>query len=70
MELEQFRNAVDKSDLEELLDNTRQEKDRLDDRLTNIQEELAVCQNTVCRLEELNSSLEEQVCVRPLLMST
>ena len=42
LELEQFRKATDRSELETLLDNTREEKEKLEEKLTNIQEELAV----------------------------
>ena len=62
-ELEQCHNATDKSDLEELLDNTRQEKDRVEAKLANEQEELAVSQNEVAKLREQISCMEEELKV-------
>ena len=62
-DLEQCRNATDKSDLEEILDNTRQEKEKLDCRLADIQEELALSQNTVARVKDQMSSMEEELKV-------
>ncbi|XP_064620116.1 cytospin-A-like isoform X2 [Lineus longissimus] len=62
-ELEQFRNASDKTELEELLDNTRQEKDKLEVKLTDVQEALAHSQCEVSRLKELLSSFEEEMKV-------
>lgn len=59
-ELEQFRNATDKSDLEELLDNTRQEKDKVEEKLADIQNELAVSNNQVLKLKENLARLEEE----------
>ena len=62
-ELEQERNATDKSDLEELLDSTRQEKERLEIKSTNDQQELALLQNEQGRLREIIVSLEDKVKV-------
>ena len=62
-ELQQCSKAVDKSDLEELMANTRQEKDKVEEKLTNVQEELAVSQNMVSKLQEQFSSLEEELKV-------
>ena len=62
-ELEKSRNASDKSDLEELLDNTRHEKAEVETKLTNTQEELAKCQNQVSKLKDNVSSLEEELKV-------
>ncbi len=63
VELEQCRNAIDKTDLEELLDNTRQEKDKVEDKLTNVQEELAVSLNELAKVKEQMASLEEEIKV-------
>ena len=63
LELEQFRQATHKSQLETLLDKTRVEKEKLEEKLTNIQEQLAVSESHVVKLEENNSSLEEQIKV-------
>lgn len=52
-ELEQERSVTSKSDLEALLDSTRQEKDRLEDRLTNEEQELSVKQNEIAKLKEV-----------------
>jgi len=63
-ELELYRNATDKSDLEELLDSTRGEKERLEERYTNAQEEIAVANNQLSTLREHVQRLEEEVKVR------
>jgi hypothetical protein len=62
-ELEQYRNASDKTELEALLDNTRQEKDKLEVKLTDVQQALAHSQCEVARLKELLSSYEEEMKV-------
>ena len=62
-ELEKSRNASDKSDLEELLDNTRHEKAEVETKLTNTHEELAKCQNQISKLKDNVSSLEEELKV-------
>jgi DNA repair exonuclease SbcCD ATPase subunit len=62
-ELEQERNATDKSDLEELLDGLRVEKEKLEERFASLQEQLAVSQNEVLRHKENISSLEEEIKV-------
>eukprot|EP00914_Ancora_sagittata_P000871 GHVO01002296.1.p1 GENE.GHVO01002296.1~~GHVO01002296.1.p1 ORF type:complete len:1070 (-),score=175.65 GHVO01002296.1:379-3588(-) len=62
-ELEQERNATDKTDLEELLDATRIEKEKLEERLAFVQEQLAMSQNEAQRCKENISSLEEEVKV-------
>ena len=62
-ELEKSRNASDKSDIEELLDNTRHEKVEVETKLTNTQEELAMCQNQISKLKDNVSSLEEEIKV-------
>lgn len=60
-ELEQARKAADRSDLEELLDNTRQEKDKVETELANTQEALAHRQNDVTKLKETIATLEEEI---------
>lgn len=52
-ELEQERSVMSKSDLEALLDSTRQEKDRLEERLTNEEQELSLKQNEIAKLKEV-----------------
>ena len=60
-ELEQERKITNKSDLEALVDSTRQEKDKVEDRLTNIEEELSVKTMEVNRLKEMCSGLQEEI---------
>jgi len=62
-ELEQYRNVTDKTDLEELLDHTRQAKEKVESRLTNVQEELAVTLNNVAKQQDAMSTLEEELKV-------
>ena len=62
-ELEQVKNAEDKSEIEALLDNARQEKDKVESKLTNTLEELAFSKNEVCKLKEQMCSLEEELKV-------
>lgn len=62
-ELEQCHNATDKSDYEELLDNARQEKDKVEEKLADSQEQLAVSQNTITKLTEQLASMEEELKV-------
>ena len=62
-EMEKSRNASDKSDLEELLDNTRHEKADVETKLTNTQEELAMCQNEISKLRDNVASLTEELKV-------
>ena len=62
-EIEQCRNAVDKSDLEDLLHNARQEKDKVEAKLANTQEALAHSQNEVTKVKEHLSTLEEEMKV-------
>ena len=62
-ELEKSRNAVAKSDLEELLDNTRHEKAEIEARLTNVQEDLAMSQNEAAKYKDSLGSLEEELKV-------
>lgn len=62
-ELEKSRNASDKSDLEELLDNTRHEKADVETKLTDTQEELAVSQNEISKLKDSVCSLSEELKV-------
>ncbi len=62
-ELEQERNLTEKSDLEELLDNMRLEKERLEERLANVTEELAVNESHIAKLQETIDGLEDEVNV-------
>lgn len=52
-ELEQERSVTSKSEIEALLDCTRQEKDRLEDRLTNEGQELSLRQTEIAKLQEI-----------------
>ncbi|XP_046347446.1 cytospin-A-like isoform X1 [Haliotis rufescens] len=62
-ELEQFRKVVDKSDMEALLDNARQEKDRAEERLANIQKSLDHSRCEVMKLKEIMSTRDEEIKV-------
>ncbi|KAL3857678.1 hypothetical protein ACJMK2_012320 [Sinanodonta woodiana] len=62
-ELEHYCKAAEKSDVEELLHNTRQEKDKLEEKLANTQEVLAHSQNEISRLRESLQSREEEIRV-------
>ncbi|KAJ8311962.1 hypothetical protein KUTeg_009335 [Tegillarca granosa] len=62
-ELEQYCKAEGKSDLEELLHNTRQEKDKLEEKLACAQESLAHSQCEISRLKETLSFRDEELKV-------
>ncbi|CAH1802237.1 unnamed protein product [Owenia fusiformis] len=63
VELEQYRNATDKSELEELLDSAREEKDRAEEKLADVQESLGHSQCEVDKLREELSVLEHELNV-------
>lgn len=62
-ELESYCKANEQSDLEELLHNTRQEKDKLEERLADVHDALAHSQNEVMRLKDQIINKEEEVKV-------
>ena len=62
-ELESMCKANDQSDLEELLHSTRQEKDKLEERLADIQDALAHSQNEVMKIKDQLITKEEEVKV-------
>ncbi|XP_060581869.1 cytospin-A-like isoform X2 [Ruditapes philippinarum] len=62
-ELESYCKANDQSDLEQLLHNTRQEKDKLEERLADVQDALAHSQNEVTNLKDQIIVKEEEVKV-------
>lgn len=62
-ELESYCKANDQSELEELLHSTRQERDKLEERLADVQDVLAHSQNEVTRLKDQIITKEEEVKV-------
>ncbi|XP_076452962.1 cytospin-A-like isoform X2 [Babylonia areolata] len=62
-ELEKCQQAENQSELEALLDQTRQDKARGEQRLASLQESLALSQNEVTRLREALTSREEELKV-------
>ncbi|XP_050411238.1 cytospin-A isoform X2 [Patella vulgata] len=62
-ELEQFHKATDKSDLETLMDNARQEKDKAEEKLANVQDALAHSECEVKKLKEHLQTKEEEMKV-------
>nr|KAG5708080.1 hypothetical protein BaRGS_002816 [Batillaria attramentaria] len=62
-ELEKCQQAENQSELEELLDETRQEKARGEQRLASLQESLALSQCEVTRLRETLATKEEELKV-------
>ncbi|KAL3272111.1 hypothetical protein HHI36_022573 [Cryptolaemus montrouzieri] len=59
-ELEQDRTLSDKSELDELLDNARKEKDSLESEVTHLKELLARSKNDIEKLKEQLSILQEE----------
>ncbi|KAK9874469.1 hypothetical protein WA026_002817 [Henosepilachna vigintioctopunctata] len=59
-ELEQDRALSDKSELDELLDNARKEKDSLESEVTHLKEQLARSKNEIEKLKEQVSILQEE----------
>lgn len=62
-ELEKCQQAENQTELEALLDQTRQEKARGEQRLASLQESLALSQNEVTRLRESLTTREEELKV-------
>lgn len=62
-ELDQYCAASKRSDLEELLHNALQEKDKLEDKLANTTEKLLHSQNEVDNLREMLRSRDEEIMV-------
>lgn len=62
-ELEKCQQAENQSELEALLDQTRQDKARCDQRLASLQESLALSQNEATRLRESLATKEEELKV-------
>lgn len=60
-ELEKCQQAEGQSELEVLLDQTRQDKARCEQRMVNIQESLALSNNEVIRLQEAFLAKEEEL---------
>ncbi|XP_044764309.1 centromere-associated protein E-like isoform X2 [Coccinella septempunctata] len=59
-ELEQDRALSDKSELDELLDNARKEKDALESEVAHLKEQLARSKNEIEKLKEQVSILQEE----------
>lgn len=59
-ELEQDRTLSDKSELDELLDNARKEKDALESEVAHLKEQLALSKNETEKLKEQVSILQEE----------
>lgn len=59
-ELESARELEDKSDLDEILDNVRKEKDALESQVASLQEQVSRGQCEVSRLKEQLSHLQEE----------
>ncbi|XP_072394355.1 uncharacterized protein spdi isoform X2 [Diabrotica undecimpunctata] len=59
-ELEQDRALSDKSELDELLDNARKEKDTLESEVAHLKEQLAISKNEIEKLREQVSILQEE----------
>ncbi|XP_056635898.1 centromere-associated protein E-like isoform X2 [Diorhabda sublineata] len=59
-ELEQDRALSDKSELDELLDNARKEKDSLESEVAHLKEQLAISKNEIEKLKEQVSILQEE----------
>ncbi|RZC36517.1 GRIP and coiled-coil domain-containing protein 2-like [Asbolus verrucosus] len=59
-ELEQDRALSDKSELDELLDNARKEKDALESEVAHLKEQLALSKNETEKLKEQVSILQEE----------
>lgn len=59
-ELEQDRTLSDKSELDELLDNARKEKDSLESEVAHLKEQLAISKNEIEKLREQVSILQEE----------
>lgn len=62
-ELEKCQQAENQSELEALLDQTRQDKARGEQRLASLQESLALSQNEASRLRESLATKEEELKV-------
>lgn len=60
LELEQDRALSDKSELDELLDNARKEKDALEAEVTNLKEQVARSKNEAEKLKDQVSVLQEE----------
>ncbi|KAG5888907.1 hypothetical protein JTB14_006050 [Gonioctena quinquepunctata] len=58
--LEQDRALSDKSELDELLDNARKEKDALESEVAHLKEQLAISKNEIEKLKEQVSILQEE----------
>lgn len=63
LEMQQARQAKGKSEMDELLDQTRKEKDRLEARATSLQEQLSLGQCEITRLKDQLSVLQEESMV-------
>ena len=63
-ELERVRNATESSELDVLLSDARTEKERLDQRLTDSQEDLSVAKNQLTKLQQQYQSAIEEIEVR------
>jgi hypothetical protein len=64
-ELEQARELGDKTELDELLDNARKEKDMLESQAALLQEQLSRSQCETTRLRDQLIHLQEECKVRP-----
>lgn len=70
IELEQERTLSDKSELDELLDNARKEKDTLESEVAHLKKQLALSKNEIEKLKEQVSILQEECKVSIIFFYT
>ena len=68
-ELEQARELGDKTEMDELLDNARKEKDTLESQMALLQEQLSRSQCETARLRDQHAHLQEECKVRQACFS-
>lgn len=64
IELEQARELGDKSEVDEVIDNARKEKDLMESQIANLQEQLSRSKCEVNKLKEQLRQLQEECKVR------
>jgi transcription elongation GreA/GreB family factor len=69
-ELEQARELGDKTEMDELLDNARKEKDTLESQMALLQEQLSRSQCETTRLRDQLAHLQEECKVRQAWFGT
>lgn len=70
IELEQARELRDKSEMDEIIDNARKEKDLLEAQIADLQEHLSRSRCEVNKLKEQLRQLQEECKVRNLKILT